>query len=217
MATRDRRRDRGARRAAATLRTLADELRAARLGSGLTLREVAASSGISRAQLARLERGDAPGASLRSLSIAFAVLGMRLNARPYPEGLPLRDEAQASLLARFRSELPPGISMRTEVPLHGDRDLRAWDAELATADATCKLEAESALYDLQAQERRIALKMADDDAGVVILLVADTHRNRRVLREFRDLIAVRFPLDTRAVMAALRAGRLPERSGLVLR
>ena len=71
--------------------------------------------------------------------------------------------------------------------------------------------------DLQATERKIALKMADDQVDVVILLVADTPRNRRVLREFRELIATRFPLDTRAIMRQLRAGRLPERSGVVVR
>jgi hypothetical protein len=73
------------------------------------------------------------------------------------------------------------------------------------------------LYDFQAQVRRIMLKMGDDGVEVVILLVADTHRNRRVLREFRELIRVQFPLDTREVLAALRAGRVPERSGIVIR
>ena len=73
------------------------------------------------------------------------------------------------------------------------------------------------LYDFQAQERRIALKMADDEVDVVILLVSDTLRNRRVLREFRELIGAHFPLDTREVMACLRAGRLPEQSGIVIR
>lgn len=72
------------------------------------------------------------------------------------------------------------------------------------------------LYDLQATERKFALKMADDQVDLVILLVADTPRNRRVLREFRELIAARFPLDTRAVMRQLRAGRIPERSGVVV-
>jgi hypothetical protein len=81
----------------------------------------------------------------------------------------------------------------------------------------CKLEADTVLYDVQAQERRLALKMADDAVECVIWLVADTHGNRRVLREFRELLAARFPLDTREIMRHLRAGELPDRGGVVLR
>ena len=159
----------------------------------------------------------------------FAVLGMRLSVKAYPEGPPIRDAAHARLIARFRAELPPGVTLRTEVPLLAGwpiraaarsraavrlraepprlgQDLRAWDGQLETADATCKLEAETVLYDLQAQERRVALKMADDGVIVVILLVADTRRNRQVLAEFGELIAARFPLDTRAVMTVPAGG-----------
>jgi hypothetical protein len=147
----------------------------------------------------------------------FAVLGMRLSARPYPEGTGLRDEGSARLLARFQRDLPAVITLRTEVKVDRPGDLRAWDGELEAAHSSCKLEAEMALYDFQAQVRRIMAKMAGDAIEVVILLIADTHRNRRVLREFRELLRVSFPLDTRAVMARLRAGRLPERSGIVIR
>ncbi len=147
----------------------------------------------------------------------FAVLGMRLSARPYPEGTPIRDAAHTRLLTRFGSELPPAVKLRTEVRLRHVQDLRARDGELEATGDTCRLEAETVLYDLQAQERRIALKMADDHIDRVILLVAGTHRNRRVLREFRELIAGRFPLDTRTVMRHLRAGELPPASGVALR
>lgn len=47
-------------------------------------------------------------------------------------------------------------------------------------------------------------------------MVADTPRNRQALREYRELLAARFPLDTRAVMKRLRAGHVPERSGVVV-
>ena len=106
--------------------------------------------------------------------------------------------------------------MRTEVPLRNGRDLRAWDAQLMVEGDRCMLEAETVLYDLQATGRRIALKMADDEVDRVILLVADTPRNRRVLREFRPLLAERFPLDTRAIMRELRDGRLPPAGGVVI-
>jgi transcriptional regulator with XRE-family HTH domain len=217
MPSRYLRRDVGARHADVTLHRLADELRIARAIAGLSLRDVAAAAGVSRSQLARLESGRAPEESLRTLSVVFAVLGMRLSARPYPEGTPIRDAAHARLLARFREELPPNIRLRTEVPLRQRPDLRTWDAELETNLVRCKLEADTVLYDVQAQERRIAQKMADDSADCVIWLVSDTLRNRRVLREVRELLAVRFPLDTRQIMRLLRAGRLPAEGGIVLR
>jgi transcriptional regulator with XRE-family HTH domain len=186
------------------------------MSAGLSLRHLEQATGVSRSRLSRLERSLAPEVSLRTLTVVFAVLGMRLSVRPYTEGAPLRDDAHARLLRRFRARLAPTIRMRTEVPLGIDGDLRAWDGELLVAGETCKLEAETVLYDLQATDRRIALKMADDHVDRVILLVAATRRNRRVLREFGGLIAERYPLGTREVMAALAAGRLPERSGVVL-
>jgi len=217
MPSRYLRRDIGARHADMTLHKLADELRIARASAGLSLRAVAAASGVSRSQLARLESGRAPEESFRTLSVVFAVLGMRLSARPYPEGAPIRDVAHARLLARFVAELPPTIKLRTEVPLRQRQDLRAWDAELEVSPLRCKLEADTVLYDVQAQERRLALKMADDAVECVIWLVADTHGNRRVLREFRELLAARFPLDTREIMRHLRAGEIPDQGGVVLR
>jgi transcriptional regulator with XRE-family HTH domain len=217
MPTTIRRRDAGIHHADGNLRRIGYELRIARAASGLSLRALAEASNCSRSHLSRIERGRAAGASVQTLCVVFAVLGMRLSVRAYPEGVPLRDAAHARLLARFRAELPPTITLRTEVPLRIDRDLRAWDGELQASSGTCKLEAETNLMDLQATERRIALKMADDQVQRVLLLVADTRRNRRVLREFREALAVRFPLETRELMRELRAGRLPERSGIIVR
>ena len=58
-----------------------------------------------------------------------------------------------------------------------------------------------------------------NDAGIamVILLVADTAANRIVLRAHRDLLRDRYPLDGRAILRALRAGRVPDTSGILLR
>jgi transcriptional regulator with XRE-family HTH domain len=211
------RRDLGAHRAELSLRRLADELQAARLSAGLSLRSVADAAGISPSQLSRLEHARVTRVSVRTFSILFAVLGMRLSLRPYPDDSPLRDAAHGRLLARFRATLPASLLLRTGVPLRREGDLRAGDAELEARDGICKLEAETALRDLQATERRIALKMADDGVDRVILLVADTRQNRAILREFHASLAVRFPLGSRGVLGALREGRVPPQSGVVLR
>src|SRR5690348_16987878 len=57
VSTRERPADRGRRRAVDDLRTLGRDERSARLGSGLSLRAVAAASGTSHQQLLRFERG----------------------------------------------------------------------------------------------------------------------------------------------------------------
>jgi transcriptional regulator with XRE-family HTH domain len=198
------------------LADLARELRIARVSAGLSQDGLGRAAGVSGRHVGRLERMDVPQASIVLFARLFAVLGMRLRARPYPDGSSIRDAAHARLLLRLRRELPEEIRMRTEVPLRNERDLRAWDAELTVGGDACMLEAETVLYDLQATGRRIALKMADEGVEWVILLIADTPRNRRTLREFRPLITERFPLDTRAVMRDLRDGRLPKQGGVVI-
>jgi transcriptional regulator with XRE-family HTH domain len=195
---------------------LAAELRTARLQSGLSLRALASASGLSSAQVSRIERGLVRGVSLRSLTVLFTVLGMRLSARPDPLGSPIRDAAHARLLDRLRWNLGDGLRMRLEVPVGLAGDLRAWDAQLHDGEATTKVEAETVLYDVQAMERRIAVKMADDQVERVLLVVARTRRNRQVIAEFRKLLAHRYDLSARATLITLRAGRLPPRSSLLL-
>ncbi len=216
MPVSERRVDRGHRQAELMRRRLGDELRTARIAAGLSQRQVGASAGVSGALVSRAERGLLRGVSLTLATTLFAVLGMRLSARPYPDGPPIRDVGHARLLSRFRAQLAPPLRLRTEVPLRVDQDLRAWDGEIVASSETCKLEAETVLHDLQATDRRIALKMADDNVARVILLIADTRRNRKVLREFRELIDARYPLDKRGVMRELRNGRVPEQSGVVM-
>ena len=216
MPSRYRRIDQGHHHADRTLRRLGDEIRTARLTAGWSLRELSRQTGYSRTHLNRIERGTAAGVPLRCLEVVFATLSMELSARPYPLGPPIRDVAHARLLSRFRARLAPTVKLRTEVPLRGDRERRAWDGELLTGDETCKLEAETVLYDLQAQDRRIARKLEADGVAEVVLLVADTRRNRRVLREFRPLISQRYPMTTRQVMTGLAAGRLPTASACVV-
>jgi transcriptional regulator with XRE-family HTH domain len=217
MPPKHRRVDRGTHQGHRLLRMLAEEIRSARLSAGLTQAALGQAAGISGVHVARLEHAEVTGASVLLFARLYAVLGMRLSARPYPEGPPLRDAAHARLLARFAAQLPGSLTFRTEVPLHAAGDLRAWDGEIEGRGATCRLEAETGVSDLQATERRVALKMEDDGVEVVILLVADTCHNRTVLREYRALLQARFPLDTRAVMRELRAGRVPSASGIVIR
>jgi hypothetical protein len=77
------------------------------------------------------------------------------------------------------------------------------------------VEAETVLADAQALERRLALKLRDSGFEDMILLVADTARNRRALRAAPAAFG-RFGLPARRVLAALAAGQQPGGSGIVL-
>jgi transcriptional regulator with XRE-family HTH domain len=215
MAVHERRIDRGTRIAMVLHHRLGVELRSARRSAGLSQRRLAREMGVDHAMITRMEAG-AASTSLMTYARAFAVLGGRLSVKVYPESDPVRDEAHLRLLQRLRGILHAAIRMRTEVPLGLPDDLRAWDAELAVALESVKLEAETVLDDLQELERRIALKALDGNVDVVLLLVADTARNRRILRAHREALRQRFPLDTRAALACLRRGQLPPAGTVII-
>ncbi|HEX7949116.1 MAG TPA: hypothetical protein VF494_02115 [Candidatus Limnocylindrales bacterium] len=216
MATRERRKDRGREQADRISRQTGAEIRLTRRGAGVSIRAAAASVEMSETMFGRIERGRVRDVTVAQLAMASAAVGLRFNGRAFPDGGPVRDEAHTRLLQRLRDELPAGTPWRTEVPLRIAGDLRAWDAQCVLDKTAVGIEAEMRLSDLQALDRRIALKRRDGGLAVVILLVADTHANRRHLREHRNHLRSSFPLDTRAVLAALRLGRPPSASGIVL-
>ncbi len=60
------------------------------------------------------------------------------------------------------------------------------------------------------------MKARDLGVGRVVVVVNVTEANRRALGAAVDVLAVSFPLGTRATLAALSAGRDPAANGLVL-
>ena len=73
-----------------------------------------------------------------------------------------------------------------------------------------------ALRDLQATERAIGLELRDSRMDRAILLVASTHANRKLVRQYIAPIRQSFPVDTRTTLAALAAGRDPGGNALVI-
>jgi transcriptional regulator with XRE-family HTH domain len=193
---------------------IASDVRLARVGSGLSLRDVATAAVVDHAQLWRFERRlvDLPFSDLAAIC---QVLGMDLSLRAYPAGDPLRDVAHARLLERLRSRLHPELGWTTEVPLPGDRDLRAWDAMIRGSGWRLPVEAETVVTDVQALERKLALKVRDGGVTHVLLAVADTRRNRRSLASAPASFAS-LPLRSGQVLRHLRAGTDPGASGLVI-
>lgn len=193
---------------------VASDVRGARLGAGLSLRDVAAAAGVDHAWLWRFERRQRD-MGLEDLSAVCQVLGLDLALRAYPAGDALRDAAHTRLLGRLRACLHPSLRWSTEVPLPNAGDLRAWDGMIGGEDWRLAVEAESVIHDVQALERKLALKARDGGVDHVVLLVADTRRNRTAIAAapaaFADL-----PRGNRQVLRALAAGRDPGKGGLVI-
>ncbi len=205
MATIDRTRDRGRRRSRALVAELGNDLRDARIGAGLAQRHVARVTGLSQAMISRTERSLRSRLTIEEAAVLCAALGLRLHVRAYPEGSPVRDAAQLHLLARLRALLHEAYAWHAEAPVAGRGDLRAWDVSLS-GPASIGIDAETRLHDVQALQRRLELKWRDSGVARVILLVASTHHNRRVLREHRSALSSTLPLDTRQVLRAFRTG-----------
>jgi hypothetical protein len=181
----------------------------------LSLRDVGAAARLDPTRIWRFERGRQSNLRLEDIGAVAAVVELELSIRSYPAGDPIRDAAHVRLLKRFRHELHPSLRWHTEVPFPDPGDLRAWDAVTGRDGWRAGVEAETVIDDTQAVDRKLALKKRDGLVDHVILLVADTPRNRRALAAagsaFADL-----PLRTREVLAALRAGSEPEESGIVI-
>ena len=200
-------------------RRLGVEHHANRVAAGLSLRDCAAASGTSRTKLWKFEHGLLVQVDPAELGAWLAVVGLDLALRAYPAGDPIRDRGQLALLGRLRSELHPSLRWRTEVPLPILNDLRAWDAEISGRDPRpwrVTVEAETRIADGQALERKLALKIRDDPGSHVVLLVADTTFNKRALAAIGPGLRAAFPLGARSLLAALRAGREPGGSGILL-
>lgn len=218
MTTRERAADRGSRLARTDMRAIGLDLRTARLMAGLTLRTVGRAVGMSYSQVGRVERGVLPSASVGQLARIGAVVGLDVRLRAYPGPAPLRDAGQLALIDRLRDRLHAGLRLRTEVPVAAAGDQRAWDGVLSgfiDGGAPLRVEAETRIHDAQAQLRRIALKLRDDSAEDVLLVVSDTPRNRAAVRIMGAVVAESFPVPARQALAALGEGRHPGGSALV--
>ena len=205
----------GARRSALLRQRVAGELVNARINGGLSLREVARKVGISVDRLTRAERGDPKALTIDLAARIAPVVGLQLAASLHMNGDPVRDRAHLALLQRFRPRLHESLSWRTEVPMPIAGDLRSGDGLIDGDAASILVEAETRVTDLQAAERRALLKKRDLGADRVILLIADTPNNRKVL-DLHPELRERFPIGTRRCLAALGRGADPGGDCLVI-
>ena len=191
------------------------EFREARLAANLTQTEVGAAIGISSSEISRIELGQSARVSFLALSLMASVLGLDVPLRAYPSGDPIRDAPQLALLERFRRRLP-NLRHIAEVGLPRTSDLRAWDEVAFGSGWSIPVDAESRLRDVQALERREALKLRDSGFDRMILLIADTRHNRHVLRLAGESLASAFPVSGREALSDLERGRCPRGSPIIV-
>jgi transcriptional regulator with XRE-family HTH domain len=194
---------------------LGDELGRMRRTNGLSLRALSATTGMSHAEIRRIERGGSPNVPYRRLARLCDSVGLELSIKAYPGRDAIRDAGQTRLLDRFRARLHRDLRLPLEVPLPIEGDRRAWDAIVQGRGWRMPVEAETVVDDIQALERRLALKRRDGGFDRILLLVADTRRNRAALAAAPNAFSD-YPLRTREVLAALAAGRDPGAGGIVV-
>ncbi len=210
--------DAGTRRGDRWRREVGEEFRHVRLRLGLSQREVADAVRIDRADYSRIERGKLARLSIETACRIGAVLGLDVTVKVYPGGRSIRDAGSALRLKKLLECVGDPLRSRLEVPLPAREDRpeqRAWDVMLFGHGERTGIEFEVRLYDLQAQLRRFRLKQRDDPVDHLLIVVADTPANRRVLREFSELVVDLPRLRTDNVLRVLRAGQHPP-TGMIL-
>lgn len=216
MPSRERPADRGAALARESVARIAVEAREARLATGLGQADVARALGISVAQLSRIERGLSPDLTVAMATRLHAVLGLRLSVRSYPDGDPIRDAAQVRLLEAFVARCHASLARAWEVPFPTPGDLRAWDLTLRGATFRAGVEGETRIRDVQALERRMALKERDGRMDRLLLVVLDSRANRATVRAHADVVAARFPILGARALELLAVGADPGGNALIL-
>jgi transcriptional regulator with XRE-family HTH domain len=193
---------------------LGEELRQARLIAGVSQREVAAAIGSSAATISRVERGRVRGLTIRPLARHAAVVGLVLRADVLPAGVAIRDAGQLRVVNRLEPHVGAPFTWMLEMPV-GRNDLRAFDAGAIRPGCRVAFDVWSRVRDAQAQSRASHRKQVDGGVDRLILVFGDTWTNREAVRAAGDALRRSFPLTSRQVLGALRAGRDPGANGIV--
>lgn len=193
------------------------ELVATRQTLNVSQRSLARELGCSQTALVRLERlVNIDRLSIVDVAEIASLLGLELGAGLYPVGDPLRDRGHQALLRRFRTVVAPTIRVAAEVQLSNSGDRRSWDLRLRITHQRVGVEAETRVRDVQWLVRRMRERETDGATDEVLLVLADTAVNRRLLPELLEALGPRFATPPRVILKSLRAGEPLPGSGVVL-
>jgi transcriptional regulator with XRE-family HTH domain len=217
MSARESIRDRADRLSAEALDELLREFKQRRLQLGLSQAAVAKACGLPRSTISRLERKRRRNPSVADLFAMGEALGFDVRLTKSEGGAAIHDHVQVRILPAVRDRIHPQLGWLTEVPLPLAGDRRAWDAVAIAPDGWTGIEAISRFGAADATVRRIRQKQRDDPrVRRVLLVIADTKRNRQALDAARALLATEFPMRGRDALRDLAAGRTPPADGIVV-
>jgi transcriptional regulator with XRE-family HTH domain len=215
MPTRSNPNQEGFRIAARVVTEVADELREARVGRGLSQAQLAKALATQRLRISAVERRVPKAMTLDHLARHAAALGLKLSVKLYPVGEPIRDVAQVRYINQFVARVGTSWRVRLDVPMPLAGDLRAIDVVL---DGACVIAVEvvTRLRDVQAVLRAGQLKQRDFGATRLILVVPGPKANRAALAAARPALIAAFDLDSQRTLRLLAAGRDPGRDAIVI-
>jgi transcriptional regulator with XRE-family HTH domain len=192
------------------------DLRSARLSAGLTMAAVGDAIGVSPQTIMRAERPETSRVpDPVALARHAAVVGLRIRIAAYPEGPPIRDASQVATMRAFRERISEKLPILLEQPVTADpADRRAFDLTVGLPGG-CGVEVITRFYDCQAQLRSALLKQRDSGHARLLIVIKETHANRRAVAAAADLISTTFPIGTRAALVALANGADPGANALI--
>lgn len=235
---------RGRRRGTELVTRVTKELRDARISAGLAQSEIADAVGLAASNVSRFEAQELDDVGVRRLSEIASVLGLELSVGLHPVGDPVRDKGQLALAARFKAMLSERWRVTSETLLPGQGELRAWDKLLRlvgesplvrespvvgespliresrvvgeTRPYLVGVDLETRIRDIQALVRRTRLRERDGKVDAILLVVADSATNRRLVDELRGGLGDRYQTSPRDILRGLRSGERLVGSGVVL-
>lgn len=217
MATKETRLDRGRRRGRAVAARLMAEIIATRRALNVSQRALAHELRRSQTAVVRLEHlAKVDRLSFVEVAEIASLLGFELGAALHPLGDPLRDRGHQQLIKRFRNLLATSIKVVAEAPLPNIGDRRSWDLLLRCVAQLIGVEAETRVRDGQLLVRRIRERERDGGVDEVLLVLAESAVNRRLLPQLLESLGPRFATPPRLVLRALRDGKPLAGSGVIL-
>jgi transcriptional regulator with XRE-family HTH domain len=191
------------------------EFRQARLALGASQQQIGAAVHVSRNRISRVELGKATDLTVDHLVRHAAAVGLKPSVKLYPIGGGIRDIAQARYIEKFVARVRQHWRVTLDAPIPIVGDLRAVDIVLMGV-CTIAVEVVTRLTDLQAMLRAAQLKQRDMGAQRLVIVVAGTRANRKILADMRAMLGPTFDLDTQRVMSRLEHGEDPGRDAIVV-
>jgi transcriptional regulator with XRE-family HTH domain len=201
---------------------LGTALRAIRIAKGLRLDDLAARSGVSRTVIARFERGEAAGSSLRTLDALARGLDATVDVFVRWHGADLQrlvnaehsalHEAVAALAKTLNDwEFQPEISFS----VFGERGVIDWLAWHPATRTLLVIELKTAIVDVNEllgtfdRKRRLAVRVARERGWDPVtvsswLIFSERTRNRSAVERHRRLFDRVFPSDGHVIRSWLR-------------